>query len=905
MRKSMFLMVVLALCVFDASAFAAVGRNARGTGSVTVSPAQETSVAARVASRQRVVNVSTSGQSGTLSESKGVTARAATKKALSMGTKVAEAKGNIAVDPDCQDAYYGCMDAFCMLDNAAGGRCQCSDKVTELNVVLDEILRIDEQSARIASEGVEQVQMGEFADQINQRAQSIESDIANGNTAKSSSGGTSAGTRVLDLSMFSNDSLFGNDEYIEDTVFNDDVNGIANMSGDNLHNAAAKLCIAQIPDKCKNTLTLLQMAYTQKVKSDCIGYENALKQQKMASQQKLLAAQKAVRDAVLTDVREKNKYATVGDCAVAFARCMQTTAECGSDYTGCVTLAAAENVRNSKAGSKAKQTKIKGVVSGADITLAASTMEALLAKKEICASVTRQCVNANKNDAVWEVFLRNAAPALKSAELIAEQDLRSNCIPAAAECFKTACKAQFLDDDESYDMCLSSPATYKAYCKVQLEPCLEATGGSYDKPENSSLWNGLVAMLNAMKVDACTKEVKDCLKEQCGSDYSECVGLDTYSIGNLCPVDKLTACVSDGKYADGTGGTNTQAIREYVAEIGQGLALQIDNELADACQNAANDAMIKVCGDTESCDVLADSQLITQNPLTVRFCRSGSCVDNVEAIQGDSSVAKQYTAQIVGADKIDFGKLEDVNDSTSYLSCTDPNSTRKADKLSNLALASSDRFGVAAGASPEMEELVTRMNTVYKTYMSKIASDNTVRYCVDGREVPGFAKDSKIGSVGENERFPCLVSSMGDVIADHLISNMLNEFGQRWADAEEIRITKTEELIAHIKTLEKEEEEKRELDRDINNEKACQKWAKNAVFGIKNGTVETSRRIAEYDMSTNTCKVTIDYYYCKTHAPIRRKGCRKWNYTPGKTETVTHVCNGSDPSSACGWSSGK
>ena len=900
MRKSIFLMTVLSLCVADSVAFAATSQreNARSAAGASVPAAP---VSARATTRQRVVSTPTTVRPET-SASKAVVNRAATKKALSMGTKVATATENTAVSLECQEAYYGCMDAFCMLDNASGGRCQCSDRVDELNEALDEILRVDEQSTRLATEGVEKVQMGEFADQINAKAAAIQDEI----DKSSSKTASDSSPNLIDLTKLVSDSLFEDEEYVFGSEETDDsIQELLSKKGDALQQSAARMCSLQIPEECQSSLTFLKLAYVQKVKSDCTGYENALRQQKISSQQKLLAAQKAVREAVLTDVREKNRYGTTGECAIAFAKCMQTTAECGTDYTGCVTLAAAENVKNNKSGTKAKQTKIKGVVSGADITLAASTMEALLAKKEICASVTKQCVNSNKNDEVWSLFLRNAAPALKSAELIAEQNLRSNCLPAAAECFKNACKSQFAEDDESYDACLSSPATYKSLCKVQLEPCLEATGGSYDNPESSSLWNGLIALLNAMKVDACTKEIKDCLTERCGKDYSGCVGLDTYSIGNLCPVDKLTACVSDGKYADGTGGTNTQAIREYVAEIGQGLALQIDNELADACQNAANDAMIKVCGDTESCDVLADSQLITQNPLTVRFCRSGSCVDNVEAIQGDSSVVKQYTAQIVGADKIDFGKLEDVNDSTSYLSCTDPNSTRKADKLSNLALASSDRFGVAAGASPEMEELVTRMNTVYKTYMSKIASDNTVRYCVDGREVPGFAKDSKIGSVGENERFPCLVSSMGDVIADHLISNMLNEFGQRWADAEEIRITKTEELIAHIKTLEKEEEEKRELDRDINNEKACQKWAKNAVFGIKNGTVETSRRIAEYDMSTNTCKVTIDYYYCKTHAPIRRKGCRKWNYTPGKTETVTHVCNGSDPSSACGWSSGK
>ena len=403
------------------------------------------------------VSTATTTQKAQQPSSAGVVARAATKKALAMGTKVSTAKENTAVSQECQDAYYGCMDAFCMLDNAAGGRCQCSDRVVELDAVMDEIMRIDEQSMRIATEGVEQVQMGEYADQITSRAKSIESGIKVSKESKkattlSKTPSLSLATSSFDLSAWSNSNIFDDEEETEPEVDNSinisAVEDLAGKLGDDLQKSAARVCTAQIPKECKASSALLQMAYVSKVKSDCIGYENALKQQKSASQQKLLTAQKAVRDAVLTDVREKNKYATAGECALAFTECMQTTAGCGSDYTGCVTLAASENVRNNKSGSRAKQTKIKGVVSGADITLAATTMESLLAKKEICASVTRQCVNANKNDAVWDIFLRNAAPALKSAELIAEQNLRSNCIPTVAECFRNACKSKFGENDD-------------------------------------------------------------------------------------------------------------------------------------------------------------------------------------------------------------------------------------------------------------------------------------------------------------------------------------------------------------------------------------------------------------------------------------------------------------------------
>ena len=417
------------------------------------------------------------------------------------------------------------------------------------------------------------------------------------------------------------------------------IDSFANKKGNELYVASAKMCAPQMPAECKNSVSMLQMVYAQRIKSDCMAYENSLKAQKNQSQQKLQTAQKALREAALDEYKNQNKYATTGECAIAFAQCMQTTAECKSDYTGCVTLAAAENVKNNKAGSKAKQTTIKGAVAGADITLAASTLNQLLAKKEMCEHIVKQCVNSNKNDAVWNVFLRNAAPALKSAELIAEQNLRSNCIPTAVDCFKKACKSQF-GDGESFDMCLSEPETYKSLCKVELEPCLEATGGSFAKPTQSTLWNGLVAALKALKVDACTNEVKTCLTDRCGEDFSGCIGLDTNSIGNLCPNDKLTACMD--KY-------NPETVKDYVAEIAQGLALQIDNALATACQNAAQEAMIKACGAEDSCDNVNFDLGTVSSLVSVQACQLDNgderkqCYPDVSVFKEDEIYLFNYT----------------------------------------------------------------------------------------------------------------------------------------------------------------------------------------------------------------------------------------------------------------------
>ncbi len=919
MRKSLFLTLVLSLCVADFGAFAATARsNARGTNNVatsssaapvaaraaTVRGATAPKTAAPVAARAAVRQNTTSSSTGN------VAARAATKKALAMGTKVAAATENTAISTDCQNFYYGCMDAFCMLDNAAGGRCQCSDKGIELDAVLDEIMKLDEQSARIASEGVETVQMGEYAGQINARAKAVENSIG-GKSSVDVARGSSSSMGILDLSAFSNDALFDDGTLEEETenvfassaITSDVMDDIARRKGDDLQKAAARACIAQIPAQCKSSSALLQMSYVQKIRSDCVGYENALKQQKSASQQKLLAAQKAVRDAVLTEVREQNKYETAGECAVALAQCMQTTGGCGDDYTGCVTLAAAENVKSTKRGAIAKQTTIKGVVSGANITLAASTMESLLAKKEICASVTRQCVNANKNDAVWNVFLRNAAPALKSAELIAEQDLRSNCIPNAAKCFTDACKSQFGTNDESYDMCLSNPKTYMSFCKVQLEPCLEATGGSYTEPEESSLWNGLVAMLNSMKVDACTKEVKDCLlsEDRCGADYAGCIGLDSQSIVELCPVEKLTACMevgSDGKY------TGKDDIREYVAQIAQGLALNIDNSFLTQCQNAANEAMIKVCGDTESCDnadfdLSSLASLMKVQACTLQKDKDGNdssyCLPDISQFSDDEMYSFDYAAktvednsgnkELVYADskllrqsnigddksgyKTGYGVYATLLNKPDMSNITFGNETNEDGKLRVSKFMSKDMVRaitdnqatvIVDDFSKESTDAVTNiLQSTLERIIGQIEADPKVIYCKSGREVEGF-DDSKFGkkNAANPGRFPNLTDEYKYIVANALLSKLAEKNIELLAGFDEPVQNMNDRITERVAQIAQRRGDSVEQAVDDRNKRVCASWNHDEMGEQQDAyNVETA-----YDSETNICTIQNVKYQC-------------------------------------------
>ena len=82
----------------------------------------------------------TAARAGKKQTVKPMAARAGAKqKVINMGTKISAAASNTVVDQECQNAYFGCMDSFCMLENVTGGRCKCSDKNAEYDEMLVQI----------------------------------------------------------------------------------------------------------------------------------------------------------------------------------------------------------------------------------------------------------------------------------------------------------------------------------------------------------------------------------------------------------------------------------------------------------------------------------------------------------------------------------------------------------------------------------------------------------------------------------------------------------------------------------------------------------------------------------------------------------------------------------------------
>ena len=288
MRKRMFFAIILSLFVADFAAIAATRR---------VAVVDDTPVASRASSHRAVPESNTTApgvmvraankQTVQQKTSNPVAARAgATQKVVNMGTKVDSATENTTIPKECQDAFFGCMDAFCMLDNVSGGRCQCNDRIVQLNQVLDDIMKLDNQTYLMSTEGVERIQMGEAEEQIMARTKSMADTV----TANKSDNKKKA--RTLDLSALTNNDIFGDTDF--DNIFGgDEKDALSKKQGNALYKEVSGICNEKIPAQCKTHYSMLEMLYAQKIKSDCTAYENSLKQQKNQSQQKLYAAQKS------------------------------------------------------------------------------------------------------------------------------------------------------------------------------------------------------------------------------------------------------------------------------------------------------------------------------------------------------------------------------------------------------------------------------------------------------------------------------------------------------------------------------------------------------------------------------------------------------------------------------------
>ena len=666
--------------------------------------------------------------------------------AINNGTSVAVATKN-TINGTCQEKFNGCMDAFCIIDNEDGGRCICSDKIFELNKQKLEIDNIATQATKLALSGTDEL-----------------------DTPRSRSVSQVRSRSRVDLSAWDD---------------SDDIDSDIEQESESNYGTIkfieyADLCIEKLPE-CQSDFDFIKTMYNQQIKSDCVAYENALKDKSKDSNEKLAQSQRAVRSAAYKQLTASNKY-DLGQCTIEFKKCMQETGGCGADFSNCVGIGGGVH-------------SILGTRTATDISVA--TYDILMAKKPLCESVTKQCQNVASQ--VWDTFLRDTAISLKNAELITENKTRQDCIGNVSNCFLTACKDNIdpRDPDGSYDMCLTRPASMLSFCKNQLKQCgVDAT--SEKTAEQSQIWDYVLARLASMRVDSCTTAVKECMQspDRCGADYSQCVGLDTDTIIRMCPYDKLTGCQQ--KY--GETDVRDDAVYDALSTMITGLMVNIDNSLLTACQNAVDTAMLRVCGDTTNCNNLTvNTANLGANSLDYKICEYALTEDrmfiNYESCYSDATkIPDTDLGRVVGSNKKELGPVKPLLgslDGTIYWNLINFDENGVLTTVDEYFEIVDDDSTLTEMQRDRINNEISLVQRNINSAIDIIESDPTVQYCMTGREVQGIKK--LMGN--QVPRFPNITKQTRMLIANSALNIARNNYYTRYNELSEKQL-KDKSIIA-------------------------------------------------------------------------------------------------------------
>ena len=647
-------------------------------------------------------------------------ARSGTQSAIQQGTTVRtkiEATG--LYDQACYDAYFGCMDQFCITDNASGGACNCSDDIVGYNDELAAIQDILDEANRLNTEEVERVKAGADADIIFTGERRYDED---GNILDEGeiSEAEEKEKKRADLLSLWNTSIDDSDDDLWGTSTGAN---IADMVGRELYDAANQLCVNQVPESCSGDIAFLQQLYSRQITSDCLGYKNSLAQQRAKAENELASAESAVRNALQESFESANKY-DLGQCMVEFKKCMQTADACGENWENCVATIAMENMQNNAAVSTAGTTV--DTVDTYDIT--ASTMEMLSAKRPICENVLDQCVAVR--DQVWPNFLRESAPTIKVAESQAESKFRQSCLNSISECIQTACRDDIAGKGvATMDACLSRPEMARSFCKVEIDPC---------ERMEPLIWGYVEDKLAAMRVDACTQEVKDCFTAdtRCGPNFENCIGMDYDYIHDICPIDSLVVCKAN----------NPEFSMDDLDDMLMGLYLNIDNSMMNQCQNLVDQKMAEICGSTTDCNRFASDDTIGTGSL--RSQKDGSVYRVTGMISFGSIVMGDMDGETVGDGEGGTVKLG-------------PGEIGVGDYITQIRERNANVENSEGIISAIEEELNNIAGTINRT-IDLIESDPEIQYCINGRDLSQIT-----GNDGEmtSGRFPNLLNQVKMQIA--------------------------------------------------------------------------------------------------------------------------------------------
>ena len=653
-------------------------------------------------------------------------------------------------DQECYEAYFGCMDQFCQSDNESGGSCICSDDYSQYDSTMKKIEQNNDEANRIKTIEIEKVQAGADADILftGERRYDESGNVLSVDEKQSSVEKRRA-VRQLEL-----EKLFSEDEEFSDTL--------DNVTGRDLYDGSRELCLQKVPEKCDKDMPILTNIYLTQIRNDCTALSKVINDMLKKSQQALVDANQELRAARSEMLEKVNEYDR-GTCMIEFKKCMQTDDACGTDWNRCVSAVASENMQNNMAVS----TRGTNVSRSEKFDISNSVMEMLSSKRTICERVLDKCM-ANR-DFVWTDFLRDVAPDLKIAEAKAESGKRQSCLTDISNCIQKACK----DDIEgkgtaTMDACLARPEMARSFCKVEIDPC---------ERMEPQIWDYVVSKLAAMRVDACTNEVKQCFtsEDRCGSDFSKCIGMDYEYLHDICPVDKLVVCKQtkkDFKMSD-------------IDDMLMGFFLNVDNSALAVCQEKIDKKMQEICGSVTDCNKFASDDTIGTNSLqSVKdgdIYRISGMLSFGMIKMGDGNECEGEDCKV-----IPFGKIGVLDYITEV---------RKKNTMGNNSELVN---GIIDSIESELKNIEGTINRT----IDLIESDQEIQYCINGRDlsqITGGTRGSRSNTT--TARFPNLLNSKKMLIASAALhqaqTNYNTKYNQLMSQATKDASADVAQVICH------------------------------------------------------------------------------------------------------------
>ena len=315
---------------------------------------------------------------------------------------------------------------------------------------------------------------------------------------------------------------------------------------------------------------------------------------------------------------------------------------------------------------------------------------------------------------------------------------------------------------------------------------------SKQKAEKSDIWDFILARLASMRVDSCTTEVKECLQseDRCGKDYTQCIGLDTDTIIRMCPYDKLTGC----QMVYGTDKIKGDDVYDELANMVQGIMINIDNNFLTECQNAANEAMIKVCGDTENCNGLTVDDGIGARSLEYKICEyepfaNSLDIDYYSCRTDISQIRDEELGRVVNTTQAGLGEITPfagVLDGTIYWEAIEVDNEGKLTSV-EAYMKKIDASDMSEKQKDKVRSELAQLQQSINNAIDAIEADPKVQYCMTGRTVQGMVKSTRRGEkthekIGEGggARFPQLTKQMRMIIGTAALKQAKANYNKKY-----------------------------------------------------------------------------------------------------------------------------